>query len=321
MFLQRDFDLTVDKLEFPKPTMEKLSMYQIIKSLLQKLVNKYDLGNRSYLRLFGILITTTSLYIVTYGTWNRGGDYQDRVIWLLVSVSFCLGGQFLIFSKTSVFARVIGGFCILATVLVISINLHFADERISLDNSKISEASLGIERQITELRKSLASISARPISSIVQELVGTTDLRVKKALEIELNESKRAITIQEQLMVLVQTASSSKPKEFSLPVGLIASITGFSEVNTQLAVEIYYSLLLELLGAHVWYLFNLQEKSHALVFSSDFATTDTLEDGDLSRVKAAIAAGKLKLSVENVRRYLSCAQARSQEICRILRNK
>lgn len=269
------------------------------------------------------LCAATSLMMVMVGGWFGGEDILvAKAIWMACSVAFCIGSQILPSISGSKKARALWVVCVGTTVFNVMSCFDIVSRNAGESHLRHSPAMVGLERQIGEINKALSTISARPLSSVSQELSATSEWRKRSTLTLELSEARRAATLHDQLISLITAADKT------VAIGVtdsvysgIGQVTGLNARGIQLSVEFTFSLLLELLGAYLWLLILSEKKyqSQSSVLPTLSETFVTKVDKDLIKVSKAISSGKLKNNVIQVRLFLSCGQSKAQEICKRLK--
>jgi hypothetical protein len=275
--------------------------------------------------VLAVLCTATSLLMVIFGGWFAGeSNLGIQSIWIAYSVVFCIGSHALLSITHNLIGRILWLICVVATVINIMFCFDYMTRNADELHIKKSVTSVGLERQIGEINNALNHISARPIAIIEQELVSTVEWRKRSVLSTELAEAKRAASMHFQLVGLLKDSSAA------IAIGAtdtvyagIGKMIGLNPRGIQLSVELSFALLLELLGAYLWKLIFstnrlVLQAPEVVRLTEPFVIADDL---DLNKVRKAISSGDLKMNVNQVRKFLSCSQAKAQDICRILKAK
>lgn len=278
---------------------------------------------------FALLITTSSLSIMILGACLSSGDLLIiKMIKVLLAVVLCMSCSLLPTFSDKKTIRFIWIGTLVVSVLYV---MWCLDSIYRYENSKNISSStqfLNIERQISETQGALNLIEARPQTIIERELISTSGWRYRQILVSELAEAKRAVILHEEIVSLLKSEAELEEKSNTNPtLSEIARICGLNPRDIQLAFEFFVSLLFELTGANTWILIfaHIKKEPLQLVLSEAYPQSSEVNDTELSDkliiVRKAISSGTIKLTVEDVRVLLRCAQDKAQKVCKILKKE
>ncbi len=264
-------------------------------------------------RIFAILVTSTATVMSAVAALERGGTILDRVLWVAISVAVCLGSHLIPSIIKTRWSWLLWMFCLLGTVYSHITFLTYSSLRAGDERSNHSIQKADVERQIQITREALSSISARPIATVSEQLAITTGWRNRTALQAELSEAKRAAALQDNLVMLASSATVTREATATdVVTGRIAKITGGNEASINLVTGLFYSSLLEFMGALLWY---------QVLRDHQLTSTRSVERNSLAALELAVRTGGIKSTVKEIRTYLRCSQGRAMELHRTLKSK
>lgn len=266
-------------------------------------------------------VTLSASAMTAVAAWDRGGTVVDKVLLVTLSVVIILAVHLLpAMSKRPVTWLVWAG-CLLCAIYGHLTFLTYATQRAAENRAHQSALVVGTERQIEAAREALAEIKARPVSVVAAELAQSDDRRQRAALREEISSGRRAQALQDELIRLSGTATTAQVEGASDPVtARLAHVTGWTESTVAVAIGLTFSILLELIGALLWYE-ALRHSKGELPGTSEHTTqtaqTVTQASNDpVTVLQQAIDSGKCRATVASIRVYLNCSQTRAMELRR-----
>lgn len=260
-----------------------------------------------------ILVTGTALIMAGMAGWYRGSSILDRTLLILIAVVIAAGSHLIPSISKSRLAWVLWGCCIIGALYSHLTFFSYTTIHAGADRSQHSVQLSMAERQIAAVRETLSLITARPLTIVASELSVTKNWRRRNALAAELSEAKRAAVLRDEIVALLATARVAELSNSADPVtDVIAKVTGSNEQSIALVTSLSFSFLLEIIGTFLWLHVYQTHQKNPLVDSN------TAADDCLIKLKAEIAAGKMKPTVKEVRAFLSCSQTRAMLVRRQL---
>lgn len=270
--------------------------------------------NRTKLATGGLalFVTTTAISMASVAGWERGGSTIDRALLLSLSVSICIGTHLIPALSKNKLAWLLWFGCLLCAIFAHLTFFTNASFHASEVRAQSSSQLVGARDQIDAVRNALVEIKARPVTVVAYELATTNDVRLRSALRLELNEAKRSAVLRDDLVRLSATAETAKITHATDPVIiLLSAVTGSSDSSITLVIGLCFAILLELVGALLW--FEVLSRPGS-VTSDDSEKSDGSEP--VTAVKDAVAAGLCKPTVAGIRVFMGCGQARAVELRR-----
>lgn len=208
------------------------------------------------------------------------------------------------------------------------------------NRAQYSALTVGTERQIEVTRESLARISARPVATVAAAMAMTRDSRQRTAL--------RAEALDDELVKLSGISTVARGTRETDPVTVrLAEVTGYSDGAVAVVIGMTFSVLIELVGALLWYealrhtdrgegqswnpnaadvtegvtspvetVTGFIKTEEPVIAGTSVVTTEL--SGQVAPVINAIKIGKCRPTVAGIRKYLGCSQARASELRREL---
>jgi hypothetical protein len=268
-------------------------------------------------RIFAGFITLTAIGMSAAAALERGGTALDQTLMVAFSVAVCGSCHLILAISRSRLSWALWAFCMIGSVYSHVTFLSYAGLRAGEERAHHSTQRLNIDRQTEAIREALAGISARPVTVVADELSHTKRRRERIALEAELSESKRAVVLREELIKLASNASVTEiTGTTDLVTTGISKVAGSNQSNVALVASLLFSIMLELIGTFLWY----EILQHHTVQPNGRVHRQDKQKA-ISEVKEAIASGKIKPRVKDIRVFLGCGQARAMEVRRSLNSK
>ena len=262
-------------------------------------------------RIFAVAVSTTSLAMSFLAGFDRGGTHIDQAVMIANGMCACAGSQFILSISRRIVAWVIWSICLLITLYVNATFLSYASSRAGDGHALRSVQSESLDRQMSEIRKTLDSIQARPVAIVNAELMNENGWRKRNALKIELSESQKVAELHEKMIELASAETTLKVSGAINPVtASIATVTGSNAQDMGVFLELLTSILLECMGAFLWF----EIDSSKRLRETSLADPTARSNDPIIELEAAIAAGTIKATVKEIRAFLSCGQDRAMEI-------
>ena len=265
-------------------------------------------------RLLALFVTLTAMSMAGAAAWDRGGNAIDRVLLVALSFAICAGAHLIPALSKRNLAWILWGCCLIGTVYSHLTFFTHASLRAGDYQAQHSVQVIGTAKQIEAANEALAEIKARPIAIVGSDIANSQDWRQRRALKLELAEAHRAATLRDELLHLAGTATKAEVTESSDPVtARLSTVTGSSEASIGLAVGLGFSILLELVGALLWYEALQHPKGIHAAPCAPIVVPDSI-----ATLQIAVADGRCKATVAGIRAYLGCSQAKALELRRVI---
>ena len=204
--------------------------------------------------LLASFVTLAACIMAGVAAWDRGGNWLDRSLLASISVIIVLSVHLLPSMSKRWVGWVVWAGCLLCAIYGHLTFLVHSNERALQQFSENSSLSVGTEKQIVATKAALSEIQARPMSVVASELADAKERRVRAALNIELEQSKRAQQLRDELRKLEAASTESKVKGEVDPVTQkLAETIGVSESSISVVMGLTISLLVELIGSVLWF--------------------------------------------------------------------
>lgn len=267
-------------------------------------------------RAFAVCVTTTAMAITVVSALDRGGTVVDQVLMVALSVVICAGTHFILVLWKHPLACLLWFGCLLGTVFTHVTFFTNANLRAGEFRARHSIQKIGIERQIKVTNEALATIKSRPVAVVAEVLASSRDWRQRPALRAELAEAKRAAALRDELVRISATATTAMVVAGSDPVAAgIANVTGSNAAGITMAFNLGFSILMELLGAQLWWIALRRQGEESI--SSVASESQTARD-HIAELREAVAAGECPPTVSGIRKFLGCGQTTALEMRRAL---
>lgn len=188
--------------------------------------------------------------------WGRGADLLDRVLLVALACAVVAGVHLL---PALVKSRAVWPLWVALFVVAVHGHAGFlmhAGQSVSeavTHARQVPQIQALVEQQ-TALQAALNGITARPVAVVAAQLARDQTPEKRAALQVELIESQRAVTLRDSLVNLSKervTLASHAPASDPVTQGL-ALVTGWTLQGVTLAVAMVTAALLELLGVTLW---------------------------------------------------------------------
>lgn len=262
-------------------------------------------------RLYAGVVTATAMGMAAVAALDRGGTWMDRALLVTLSLTICLGTHLIPALSRRRVAWLLWAGCLTGTVY--GHTTFFVNSGIRAGHVRAQDAAqvIGAERQLEVVREALADIKARPVATVASELAGTRRWSRRQALEMELAEARRAAQFRDDLVRLSATAAGAEVAAAENPVTrVVAGVTGGNASSIDLAIGIGLSILLEQVGALLWW---------EVLRRPDGSDSRAVVSADpISELQEAVRTGRCKPTVAGIREFVGCGQARAMHLRRQL---
>lgn len=273
---------------------------------------------------FACFVTAVALAMAASSAWARADSTHDR-IWLVGSAcAFVVAVHMLpSLARRSLIVWPVWAFCLLAAMHGHAGFFTNAGQSAAEARAASSIQAKSIDQRRAAIEQTLASIKARPVTTVSAQLARTTNPERAEALRLELAESKRAAHLRDELVRLAPVASDTVATD---PVtALLVAVTGWKPEAVTLAINVGLAALLEVLGAMLWLeAWRAPEAVAQTTTKASQAAQESVEEGpaalasDWDSLTAAIGRGELSARVADIRKFLRCGQTRAMQLRRDL---
>ncbi|HQS59940.1 MAG: hypothetical protein B7Y56_03290 [Gallionellales bacterium 35-53-114] len=266
-----------------------------------------------------VFVTLTAAGMTALAAWDRGGTLLDRLLLVSMAVVIVLAVHLLPALSRRPAAWLVWAGCLLCAVYGHLTFLTHANLRAGDLRASQSSLSAATERQIDLVQASLSHIQARPVATVAAELAASKSWRDRAALKVEIAQGKRGEQLRDELGRLSQLATTALVTEAADPVAArLGVVTGWSESAVTVVIGLTFSILIELVGALLWFealrLPVTPASPSQPAKEQDITEEITAVTDDITRVTAAINSGECKPTVGGIRVFMACSQTRAMEL-------
>lgn len=265
-------------------------------------------------------VTLTAVAMASVAAMDRGGTVIDKALLMAMSVVIVLAVHLLLAMTRRPAAWLVWTGCLLCAIYGHLTFLTHASLRAGDIRARQSALAVGTEHQVETTREAMAGIKARPIAIVAAELAQSSVRRERAALREEIAEGRRTEALQDQLVHLSGISTTAQVSGATDPVtARLAAVTGYSESGVSVVIGMTFSILLELVGALLWYeaLSKSEVYTERTTETVTAAATHPVTD-TVTTLRSAIEAGSCRETVASIREFLGCSQARAMELRRAL---
>jgi hypothetical protein len=242
---------------------------------------------------------------------------------VMITAKVCVGAHLLPAMSKRHRVRMLWIACLVVTILS---QLSFFTDVSHADGeyrAMNSVQAVNARRQIESAKEALGRITARPVAVVARNLSKSTNAKRTAALEVELDEAKRAAKLQDTLITLENIAANIQSNESNAPLlSLFETATGNNAAVTTIILGVMRALVFELLGVFFWYeLLKPQPEVESQIAGSSASrelpvpeVPSSVEDKQLATLKHAINAGKVKPTVAAIRKFMQCSQDKASSL-------
>jgi hypothetical protein len=240
--------------------------------------------------------------------WDRGGTVIDKAVLVAMSVVIVAAVHLLPAMSKRPAVWAVWFVCLFGAIyghltFFTNASLRAADQR-----AQQSVLAIGTQKQIETIREALDQIKARPVAVVAAQLAQTDDKRERAALRDEIKDAKRSQVLLDELARLQAVSTTAQVGVTDPVMARLATVTGLNESQVAIAIGVFFSILLELIGALLWL-----EAARRDVTQPVTPVTDTV-----TALRIAITAGECRATVASIRTFLGCSQERAMELRREL---
>ncbi len=283
---------------------------------------------------FGVLLVAVGMAGVS--AWHRADGIVDKALMVALAVAV-VGAVHML----PALCRSLAVWPLWLACFVVAVHGHAgfllqAGEKVAAVRQAPQAQALIEQRETIGL--ALANIKARPVAVVATLLARDQSPERRQALQLELIESQKAAAMRDELVTLAQKrADDARHGGVTDPVTKgISAVTGLPVQAVTLAVAMVTAALLELVGVVLWRAAFRPEPvaqpdpvapvaaqavnvAHAPVMVATAQPEPVQAPADpVAALREAVARGEVALSVRDIRRFLSCSQARASELRRHL---
>lgn len=287
-----------------------------------------------------IFVTSTAVTMTTIAAWDRGGTFADKAVLIAMSVVIVVAVHLLPAMSRSRATWIVWFFCLLGAIyghltFFTNSTLRAADAR-----AHQSALATGTQHQIEAVKEALGRITARPVAVVAAELSLSEDRRARAALREEIAQGKRADALLADLNRLSAIATTAEIPVTDPVTSRLATVTGLNETQVAVIIGLTFSILLELIGALLWYeamrrvTTVIEPLSNRVTMVGNESNADSIGDKVIASntdainsnavalpvtlLLEAVTAGKCQKTVRGIRAYLGCSQTQAIELRRQL---
>lgn len=257
-------------------------------------------------RILAVFVTLTAAGMAAAAAWGRGGTDVERALIVALSVAVVLAVHLLPALNRHWAGWVLWVCCLLAAVFAHLVFFTQASVHAGDIRGQQSARFTGTVQQIEATQAALDGIRARPVAVIAAEVAATDSWRQRRALEIEIQEARRAAALRDAVLRLSAEAVAARVADSAdTTTDRIAAATGATVGYISLSVGLFFAVLVELLGAYLWMLALRQHPD-----------TESPPSDPVERLRRAVEAGEVRPTTSQIRAYLKCGQSRALAVRR-----
>ena len=272
-----------------------------------------------------LIITTIAVAMAAIAAMDRGGTLSDNILLVTLASVLAVLVHLLPSLSKSRLVWIIWSGCFLATVYGHLTFFTNAQSRAGEVRAVESLQNRDLVNQITVVTQERDSIVARPVTTLLPLLERATDWKERVMLKNELAETRRRISLTDQLIKLNENEGNAHIAQSNDRVTtLLERVTGGDGGVISLFIGIFFAILIDLSGVILWReIFDGNTCTHAPVIPvTETAAplpmvaikTTPESDKTLDNLKQAITAGVCKPTVASIRVYAGVGQTRASEL-------
>jgi hypothetical protein len=304
-------------------------------------------------RLFAVyVLAIAAMFAASAAADLGGGSLLDQILLVSLAIAICLATHLIPALTKNKWALGLWVGCLVITIYGHINFFTHASLRANEARAEKSAMVSGFTRQINAAKEALAEIRARPVS-VISDMLAKTEINiesraVRRSLRDELAEAKRSAVLHDAILKLEGQITVAVVKGAADPVtALLVTVTGIEESKIILIINLGRAILLELVGVWLWMkvlsgyatpesrttpatippipetvksatpTVNIEGVVGTRVATPlDIPVADQKDDVD--DLKAAVESGDCQLTVNGVRKFLGCGQAKALEVRRAL---
>jgi len=274
--------------------------------------------------------------------WQRGGWLPERLLWIAIGVVLVLSAHLLpaMCRSASARGRTIGvvlwiacmaATCVSHATFFLFAQQHAGQRRAQAIAEPAPVASAG--RTVTQIADDRAATVAELVARCTAGCAARrTALKARlDALDVDMAETRRQETQADRITAQQDRVAERRDAVRVDPVtSRVAALVGAPVARVDLLTGLAFAAVLEGVACFCWLLTFAMQAAPALdpsdapdyrmpvgTVTAPVAEPDEAP-GDLAQVLEAIAAGRLRGTVSEIRRYLGCSQSRAMAVRRQL---
>ena len=261
-----------------------------------------------------IFVTSTAVTMTAIAAWDRGGTFADKAVLVAMSVVIVVAVHLLPAMSRKPITWLVWTGCLVGAIYGHLTFFTNSAQRAADNRAQQSALAVGTQRQIDTAKDALSRITARPIAVVTAELAVTEDRRERSALRAEIAEGKRSQMLLDDLARLSAVVTIANIPVTDPVTARLAAVTGWDESQVAVAIGLTFSILLELIGALLWYE-AMKRETTVIARLSNGTTCVTQPVTDIvTMLRAAVTEGKCKKNVRGIREFLGCSQAQAMQL-------
>jgi hypothetical protein len=264
-----------------------------------------------------IFVTSTAVTMTAIAAWDRGGTFADKAVLVAMSVVIVVAVHLLPAMSRRPVTWLVWAGCLLGAIYGHLTFFTNSAQRAADNRAQQSALAVGTQRQIDTAKDALSRITARPVTAVTAELAQTEDRRERSALRAEIAEGKRAQMLLDDLTRLQAVSTTAQIPVTDPVTARLAAVTGWNEAQVAVAIGLTFSILLELIGALLWYEAMRRDTVIAPLSNGTTCVTQPVTD-IVTMLRVAVTAGECQKTVRGIREFLGCSQAQAMELRREL---
>jgi hypothetical protein len=262
-----------------------------------------------------IFVTSTAVTMTAIAAWDRGGTFADKAVLVAMSVVIVVAVHLLPAMSRRPVTWLVWMGCLVGAIYGHLTFFTNSAQRAADNRAQQSALAVGTQRQIDTAKDALSRIAARPIATVTAELALSEDRRERAALRAEIAEGKRAQVLLDDLARLSAVVTVANIPVTDPVTARLAAVTGWNESQVAVAIGLTFSILLELIGALLWY--EAMRRTTVIAPLSNGTTCVTRPVTDIvTMLRGAVTAGECQKTVRGIREFLGCSQERAMELRR-----
>lgn len=263
-----------------------------------------------------IFVTSTAVTMTAIAAWDRGGTFADKAVLVAMSVVIVVAVHLLPAMSRRPVTWLVWVGCLVGAIYGHLTFFTNSAQRAADNRAQQSALAVGTQRQIDTAKDALSRITARPMAVVTAELAVTDDRRERAALRTEIAEGKRAQMLLDDLSRLSAVVTKANIPVTDPVTARLAEVTGWNEAQVAVAIGLTFSILLELIGALLWYEAARRETTVIAPLNNGVTTVTESESDIVTMLRDAVTAGECKKNVRGIREFLGCSQAQAMQLNR-----
>jgi hypothetical protein len=199
-------------------------------------------------------VTLAACLMAAAAAFDRGGTAIDKGLLVVMSIMIVLAVHLLPSISRHPISWVVWTGCLACAIFGHLTFLIHANMRAGEALAQQSSLTVGTNNQIKAVREALEQVKARPLTVISAQLAHEPDRRARSALREEMLASRKAEQLRDELVLLARIETSAKKDAAVDPVmSKLAQVSGLSQGGISVTIGLMFAILIELLGALVWF--------------------------------------------------------------------